>query len=217
MERHDTEPEMPAIRVHRLRQRFPTPWGLFIALSVYAVAVVTYVWVSTYRSPEYQAAEHYERAQELLGLDDGRSATRPQLEEAYGHLLEAARLMPRLKELHQRTEAMRWRFEERGWRLDADLTYRAEAVALLWRQAEDAAAPILVVGARDRGWAPEQLMAKPQRIFGLSLVGALAICLVWAYLKWSGHRVRAADHELSIRELQAELEAAEHAKRPPRT
>ena len=189
------------------RQPFPVPYGLFIALAVYALAVVGYVWATYWNSPGYLAAEHFQAASELLGLDDGRKASQQTLTEAYRHYLEAARLMPRVKLLHERTEAMRWRFEERKFKMDHDLQMRAEAVATLWQRIQTEEEPMLVVGLRDRGWQPAQLLEGPARTFLFSLPGALVIVVVWAWLRFSGKKVRTEEHEAELKKLEAEVKA----------
>lgn len=191
------------------RQPFPVPYGLFIVLGVYALLVVGYVWATYWNSPEYRAAEHFAAAAELLGLDDGRKASQQQLTEAYGHYLEAARLMPRVKLLHDRTEAMRWRFQERGFKLDHDLQMRAEAVASVWQRIQQEEAPLLVVGVRDKGWAPDQLLAGPQRAFLWSLPGGLVIIVVWAWLRFSGRKVREQEHEAELKALEKDVKEIE--------
>ena len=189
------------------RQPFPVPYGLFIVLGVYAVGVVGYVWATYWNSPGYLAAEHYAAATELLGLDDGRKASQPVLTDAYRHYLEAARLMPRVKLLHERTEAMRWRFEERKFKLDHDLQMRAEAVANVWQRIQTEEEPMLVVGMRDRGWQPAQLLEGPGRTFLWSLPGGLMIVVVWAWLRFSGRKVRSDDREAELKQMEAEVKA----------
>jgi hypothetical protein len=191
------------------------PYGLFIVLGVYAVLVLGYVWATYWNSPEYLAAEHFAQATELLGLDDGHSASKETLIDAYKHYLEAARLVPRALVLHQRVEAMRWRLDERGFKLDHDLQMRAEAVAMLWQRIQQQEDPMLVVGARDRGWVPAQLLDGPTRAFLYSLPGAGLIVAVWAYLRFSGKRVREREHEGQLKALEADVAAIEATRRKP--
>ena len=208
MQRHDTEPQTPAAR-----RPFPVPWGLIITLNLYATLVIIYIWLTFWRSPEYQAAKHFEAAQAILGLDDGRKVSRAELDEAYREMLEAARLMPRVKMLHERTERLRWRYDERKFKLDPELANRAEALSMIWRRAEDEATPFLVVGARDRGWTPEQLLAGPMTIALWSLPGGVVILVIWAYLRFSAKRVRANEHEEEIQRVEEEIAQSERMKR----
>lgn len=196
------------------RQPFPVPYGLFIVLGVYALGVVGYVYATYWNSDDYVAAEHYEAAGELLGLEDGRNAAQETLTEAYTHYLEAARLQPRVKLLHTRTEAMRWRFQERGFEMDHDLQMRAEAVASVWQRIQQEEAPILVVGLRDRGWQPAQLLEGPGRTFLWSLPGGLVIAVIWAWLRFSGRKVRADEREAELKKIEAEVRAT--SERPAR-
>jgi hypothetical protein len=184
------------------RQPFPVPYGLLIVLAGYALAVLLYVWATYWNSDAYLAAEHYVAAEDLLGLDDGRSASKETLLVAYNHYLEAARLMPRVKILHERVEAMRWRFEERHFKLDHDLQMRAEAVAMLWQRIQKQEDPLLVVGARDRGWTPSALLAGPARTVLFSIPGAGLIIAIWAWLRFSGRAVREREHEAKLKELE---------------
>lgn len=208
----DTNPEIPAARMFWARQKFPVPWGLFIVLGIYALAVLGYVWATYWRSPEYRAAEHFAQADALLGLDDGRKASREQLEAAYLHLLEAARLVPRAKLLHDRVESLRWRFEERKFRMPRDLEMRAEAVAMLWQRLQQEDEPWLVVGARDRGWTPHALLQGPRTAVLWSIPGAVVLSILWAFWKYGPRRVKAQEHEADVQAKERELEALERAR-----
>jgi hypothetical protein len=196
----------------RPRQKFPVPWGLFIALGVYALGVTGYIWVAYWSSPEYQAAEHYNSAWEILGRDEGRKAPREQMLEAYEHLLEAARLMPQVKSLHDQLESLNWRFEERKLRLPPEYTLRAGAVASVWQRIQAEQQPILVVGARNRGWAPDQLADGPATTVKWSMIGVLIIVVIWAWGRFNGNRLRAVEHEQELRKMEREVK--ELAQRP---
>jgi len=191
------------------RQPFPVPWGLFIVLAVYALLVLGYVWATYWNSPEYLAAEHYAEAADLLGLDDGKTASSEIVLSAYKHYLEAARLVPRAEVLHKRVEAMRWRLDEHHYKLDHDLQMRAEAVAMLWQRIQQEQDPILVVGARDRGWQPAQLLEGPGRSFLYALPGGLVIILIWGWTRYSSRRVRAQEHEKELKQIEADVAAVE--------
>lgn len=197
----------PAHPQKRPRPAFPVPWGLFVVLAIYALAVVGYVWKTYWQSPDYQAAEHSARALLLLGVDDGRSCSRSALEEAFGHLLEAARLMPENKELAKHTERLRWRFDERGFPLAPDFKRKAELVSEAARRVEEERSPWLAVGSRDRGWAPDQLLAAPSRVAWWSLPGAVLILAVWAFGQFSARKVREREHEANLKQAEAEVKA----------
>jgi hypothetical protein len=198
------------------RQPFPVPYGLFIVLAVYGLGVLLYVWSAYWNSPEYLAAEHYAAANDLVGLDDGRKCSKPALTQAYEHYLEAARLMPHVKVLHQRVEAMRWRFDECHFKLEKDLQMRAEAVAMLWQRIQQQNEPLLVVGARDRGWTPSQLLEGPGRAAMYSLPGAALIVAIWTWLRFSGRRVRAQEHEAELKKLESEVAQLDGLRRKPK-
>lgn len=208
----DTEPQVRAVRAP-----FPVPYGLFIALLVYGLLVLGYVWATYWGAPAYLAAEHFAQATQLLGVDDGRKADEATLRLAAGHYLDAAALVPEVKYLHERVEAMRFRFDERGFKLPRGYVQQAERLSERYTQLEAERAPLLVVGARDRGWAPEQLLAGPGKVFLWSLPGAGVILLVWAYLRFSGRAVLKQEREAQLKATEAEVKRlGEYRNRPPR-
>lgn len=185
---------------------FRVPWGLFVVLAIYALAVVGYVWKTYWESPEYQAAEHYARALALLGVDDGRKCSQSDLERAFGHVLEAARLIPENKALSEHTERLRWRFDERGFQLNKDFTRKAELVSKAAQRVEEERSPWLAVGSRERGWAPDQLLSAPTRVLWWSSPGFVLIIAVWVYGQFNARRVREREHEEALRAQEAENE-----------
>ena len=187
--------------------KFPVPWGLFVVLAVYAVAVVGYIWKTYWESPGYQAAEHYARALSLLGVDDGRKSSAKDLEAAFGHVLEAARLVPEDKGLAQHTERLRWRFEERGFKLNPDLVRKSELVSKAAQRVEEERSPWLAIGSRDRGWAPDQLLAGPERVVWWSSPGAVLIIAVWVYGQFGAKKAREKEHEENLRKDEAAAKA----------
>ncbi len=204
-----------AAKVNPARQRFPIPWGLLLALAGYSLMVGLYVYGTYWNSPGYQAARHWDEAQALLGLDEGRSCSRAKLEEAFVHLLEVGRLVPEERWIHERIEAVRWRFEERKFKLAEDLKMRAEAVSGLHERIRQNREALLVVGMRDRGWAPEQLGVGPSRAVMYAIPGAVLICLVWAWWRFGPNRIRAQEHEAQLLKQEAEIEElGKFRKRP---
>ncbi len=208
---------MPANEARRLpprtnraepKPKFPVPWGLFIVLTVYALGVLVYVWQEYWESPLYQASQHYAAAMELLGVDDGRSCTPEQLKQGFDELVETARLWPEEQDTAEHVERLRHRFEERGLKLDAERVRRAEAVSVLARRIREQRAPILVVGARDRGWAPDQLAAKPKTVAVWSVGGAVLIIAVWAYLQFAAWRVRSKERLEYVDEIDDQVREA---------
>lgn len=186
---------------------FPFPWGLLVVLAIYVAGVYGYVWKTYWESPDYQAAQHYAKALTLLGVDDGRRSPPAELEAAFGHVLEAAVLVPENHFLAQHTERLRWRFEERGLKLNADYARKAELVSKSAQRIEEERSPWLVVGARDKGWAPDQLLAGPERVLWWSLPGFVLIIAFWGYGQFNSRGARERDHEANLR--AAEAEAAE--------
>lgn len=189
--------------------------GLCLALGVYALLVLAFVSWRYWSSPEYQAAVHWEEAAELLGSDGGRGISREKLIEAYEHLLEAARLMPQVRTLHERLESLNWRFEERGLQQPEELRRRAEAVAAIWQRIQQEQAPLLVVGMRDRGWAPSQLREGPGTVLAWSSVGVLALFVLWGYWLFNGKRQQEQKHLAELQRLEKDVADAERARRKP--
>ena len=187
--------------------KFPVPWGLVVVLAVYALAVVGYIWKTYWESPGYQAAEHYAQALALLGVDDGRKSSAKDLEAAFGHVLEAARLVPEDKGLAQHTERLRWRFEERRFKLNPDLVRKSELVSKAAQRIEEERAPWLAIGSRDRGWAPDQLLAGPERVVWWSSPGVVLIIAVWVYGQFGAKKAREREHEENLRKDEAAAKA----------
>lgn len=207
---HDTQPELP-----RVGSRLAVPYGLFLVLGLYGLLVLGYVWASFWNAPAYRAAEHHAQGTQLLGADDGRKADPATLARAANHLLEAARLMPQVKALHERVEAMRFRFDERGLQLPRDYVRHAETLSALYTRLEAEQAPLLVVGVRHQGWAVDQLLEGPRKAFLLSLPGAGLLVLLWACLRFSGRARRARDHEAELKQAEADVERLGSLRKPP--
>jgi hypothetical protein len=194
-----------AAKVNTVRQRFPVPWGLFIALGVYGLMVCFYVYSTYWSSPGYQAARHWIDAQQLLGVDEGRSCSRADLEAAFVHMLEVGRLVPEEKWIHERIEAVRWRFDERKFKLDKDLEMRAEAVSAMHERIRQGRQAFLVVGVRDRGWAPEQVLSGPSKAVVWAIPGGAVVCLLWAWWRFGPNRIKAQEHEAELVKQEAEV------------
>lgn len=189
------------------KRRFPIPYGLFIALAVYAVAVLAYIKFEYWDAPGYVAAEKYSRALWLLGADDGRKCSEAQLTEAMELTLEAARLVPDEKSLAEHTERLRYRFEERKFKIPKDLERHAELVSATAQRREREKDPWLVVGVRDRGWGPEQLLGGPKRAVLWSIPGGVLIILIWAYGQFNARKIREREHEDDLKKAEAEVKA----------
>jgi hypothetical protein len=205
-----TNPDVPVVRP---RRKFYIPWGLFIILAVYGLGVLVFVWQVHWTSPDYLAAGHYTSALALLGDDEGRSLSSAQLATAYEHLLEAGRLKPEVKTFHDLAEGLNWRFDERGEQVPGELRRRAEANATLYTRIMMERRPILVVGARSRGWAPEQLVERPRRIALWSPLGAVPIIAIWAYLVFTGRRVVAQEKEEYLQGVEEHVKELGHFRR----
>ena len=199
-----------------LPPKFPVPWGLLIILALYALGVLVYIWQSYWESPEYQAAELSDRAIATLGVDDGRKATPDQLRAAFDDFLEAGRLMPQETQFADNLERLRGRFEERHIPLDIERVRRAEAVSAVTRRIQEERAPLLVVGARNRGWAPDQVIAGPRTILMWSIPGAVLIIAVGTYLSVSAYLVRSREREAHLKSVEARVKEIGKSTRRPR-
>ncbi len=185
---------------------FKIPWGLFAVLGVYAGGVGAYVYVNYYNAPEYKAAQHYANALALLGDDDGRSCSEKDLNRAFELILQAAVLMPKQTNLPKHLEALRYRFDERKFKLRKDFIERAEMMSANTRRHEDAKKGWLVISAYDKGWTPEQTMGGPRRAVLWSLPGAVFIVVFWAYTRFSHRAARAKEHEKKLQDVEHEVE-----------
>ncbi|GMU62142.1 MAG: hypothetical protein AMXMBFR34_39050 [Myxococcaceae bacterium] len=202
-----SKPPAPSPAAEKKQPRFPIPWGLFIVLGVYGLAVLAYVKFQYWDSPQYQAAQKYARALYLLGVDDGRKCSEAQLVEAMELVLEAARLVPDEIELAKHSERLRFRFEERKFKIPKDLERHAELVSATAQRREREKDPWLVVGVRDRGWGPEQLLGGPRRAVFWSIPGGVIIILIWTYGRFSARAVREKEHEDDLKKSEAEVRA----------
>lgn len=208
----DTQTQADPAPAKKLRLPFPFPWGLLVGLGLYALAVLGYVWATYWRTPEFQAGEHVEAAMELLGGDDGARLSQPQMEEAFVHLLEAGRLVPRDRWVHERLQLLRVRMDERKLRLSPELVRRAEAIALLLERIENEEAPTLVVGLRDRKWTARDILTGPKNAVLWSIPGGVIIVLLWSYRAFTERRVRGDEREAGSQKRERELEDLERAR-----
>lgn len=188
------------------KPKFPVPYGLFIVLGVYALCVYGYIWANYWNRPEYKAALGYARALMVLGVDDGRKCTEAQLTEAFEATLEAARLMPDERMLVDHLESLRHRFEERHFKIKPELVKKVEMMAANTMRIEQERKAWLVVGSRDRGWAPDQLLGGPERVVLWSFPGGVLIMAFWAYTRLSGKAARDKDHEADLKSAEREVE-----------
>ncbi|MDP1826691.1 MAG: hypothetical protein Q8L48_25700 [Archangium sp.] len=187
-------------------RKFPVPYGLFIVLAVYALCVYGYIWTNYWNSPEYKAALGYAKALMILGVDDGRKCSEAQLTEAFEATLEAARLMPDERQLVDHLESLRHRFAERKFKLKPELVKKVEMMSANTMRIEQERKAWLVVGQRDRGWAPDQLLAGPERVVLWSIPGGVLIIAFWAYTRFSGKAARDKDHEADLKQAEREVE-----------
>jgi hypothetical protein len=188
------------------RPKFPVPWGLFIVLAVYALAVWGYIWKTYWTSDEYLALQAYKEAMLRLGVKEGETCSEADFLIGFDKLLEAARLMPEERELLVKLERLRYLAEQRKFKLSKEQVRHVEMMALRAKNIAEERKPWLVVGTRDKGWAPDQLAQTPQRIVWWSIPGGLVIIAFWGYLQFSARRVRAQEHEADLKKAEREVE-----------
>lgn len=198
-------PSSPAGQVQRLK--LSIPWGLFIVLGVYALGVLGYVWANYWDSPEYKAAKAYAQALSILGEEDGRKCSEEGLTRAFELTLETARLMPEERMVVDHLEALRYRFEERKFKLRSDLVQKVEMMSANTRRVEQERKPWLVVGARNRGWAPDQVLEGPERAVLWSIPGAVLIIVFWGYTRFSSKAVLEREHEAKLKQQERDVAA----------
>ncbi len=181
------------------------PLGLVVALALYAAALVGYVYVQYWSSPEYIAAEKFEEAHRIMGLDECAKCNQPQLTRAMTLMLECSRLMPEEMWFPKQVERLRWQFEQKKFALDKDLQRKAELVSAAAYKIEKEKKPWLVVGAHDMGWAPAQVLAGPQRALLWGTPGFALIFVFWLYLQLAARKARKVDHEQNLRHDEQKL------------
>ncbi len=199
-------PSSAAKKPEAAPRKFPVPYGLFIVLAVYGLAVYGYIWSNYWNSPEYKAALGYARALMILGVDDGRKCSEAELNTAFEATLEAARLMPDERQLVDHLENLRHRFAERKFKLKPELIQKVEMMSANTMRIEQERKAWLVVGSRDRGWAPDQLLRGPERVTLWSIPGGVLIIAFWAYTRLSGKALRAKEHEADLKQAEADVE-----------
>lgn len=211
-----TNPEKPGALRHfltlfgasgkPLRQRVPFPWGLLVLLVLYAIFVSGWLTYRYWTSPEYQAAVAYDEAWSLLGKDGGRSAPPEELQRAFELLIKAGYLMPQVKTIHQDMESLRFRYAEREMELPRHLEFGAEEASRRWLEIDEANQPILVVGARDRGWDYETLKVGPTRVLLWSVLLGFVFVLIALYVWWVGVVTAWEKREEHVQEVEADVE-----------
>lgn len=183
------------------------PWGLLLVLIAYGLGVYAYVWAVYWNSPVYQAALLHSRAVVLLGKDSGRTATERNLVSAYEMTLSAAALIPEDLELLEELQRLRALFEARHFHLRPDLVHSTEMVAAKARRLEDAQQPWLLLGAREHGWAADQIITGPRRAVLWSIPGVVFIIGAWG-VAWFRRRKQARDkHTAQQTELAQHVDA----------
>lgn len=185
---------------------FSFPWALVVLLGLYAAGVYMYIWVNYYDSPEYKAARSYARALALLGDGDGRRCSEENLNQAFKLTMEAAVLLPENRELIDHLESMRHRFDERHLKLNKEWVNQVEMMSARTLKREQERQNIGVVGVRDKGWHPEQLLEGPERVVMWSIPGAVLIIAFYTYTRFNRRARLAQEHEEQIRAQEKEIQ-----------
>jgi hypothetical protein len=211
---HDTQPMPPPEHMKRppSGRRFRVPWGLFVGLGFYALAVLGYIWATYWRTPEYQASEHVDAAALILGPDRGAKLDQKQMEKAYDHYLKAALLVPKERWIHEKLQRLRYDMDERGMKLSKDLQLGSDAVAMLLVRIENEQAPLLAVGFRDRGWTPDLMLGGPKTVVLWSIPGGVLICIFFFFRRFTEGSVREEEHEAESKKREQELLDLERAR-----
>lgn len=183
------------------------PWGLFIVLTVYAAGVAFYVWTNYYDSPEYKGAQTWLVAREFLGRDGCRSCSETELNTAFDLLLETARYLPHSPTPVEELESLRYRFEERHFKLTKERVTSAEMMSAKKHAIDVAKQPWLVVGTEQKRWTPEYILTGPRRAVLWSIPGAVFIIVFWLYTVFSRRRALGDKHEAQLKDVEGEVEA----------
>ncbi len=175
------------------------PVGLVVTLAVYGVLVQLFLSYQYYSAPEYQAALRLHEAQELLGSDDGRTASRENLTRALDLSLEAASLVPSNTWAQKRAEITLARMRERDVEIPIDLRRKMDFVGAKWREIQDDQASVFPIGARDL-WDVDAVLAAPRIVLKVAMILGVAIALAWGYFYYQELRRRrlAEDKRLAL-------------------
>jgi hypothetical protein len=182
------------------------PWGLFIVLTVYAAGVALYVWTNYYDSSEYKGAQVWLEARELLGRDGCRSCSERELNLAFDLLLDTARHLPDSPTPVEELESLRYRFEERHFKLTKERVTSAEMMSARKHALDLEKKAWLVVGTQHKGWTPEKILGGPRRTVLWSIPGAVLIIIFWGYTLFSRKRALANKHEAQLKDSEREVE-----------
>lgn len=192
---------------------FSFPWALLVLLGLYAAGVYMYIWVNYYDSPEYKAARSYARALALLGDGDGRRCSEENLNQAFKLTMEAAVLLPENRDLIDHLESLRHRFDERKLKLNKEWVNQVEMMSARALKRDQERQSIGVVGVRDKGWHPEQLLAGPERVVMWSIPGAVLIVAFYAYTRFNRRAYLQREHEEKLKSQEKEVEELGHFRR----
>lgn len=155
---------------------------LVFVLGAYAGAVYGIGAFVYYRSPEYKVQQEILKAEKIMGRDEGRAATPPQLYEAYEHYLNAVAIDPELISAYRRIEAIEWRYAERQVPVPSELKQRLNMASSRSQILKAQAHPgVLPVGPADR-WDFQALSDIPVKAVKFGLFGASVIITAWVYL-----------------------------------
>ena len=179
---YDANDIMMDVALHA-RKKSLIPWGLIFFFALYLAGSYTFVRYYTQTTPEYKAAVHFSKGDQILGDDEGKTAEDQQLIAAFNEYVEGSKLTPGDSYGQMRIETILRRLNERHISLDKNQQREMDLLARMYAMDVQRRKPILFVGIRDT-WDIDALEELPLKIFNYSLVIAVFIMILWVIRSW---------------------------------
>jgi hypothetical protein len=180
------------------------PVGLVITLLVYAVIVKLFLDHQYYDTPAFQAALKIHEVQQLLGRDDGRTATQEALVQALDLTLQAANLMPEDNWGLTRAQTISARMAERDIEVPRDLKRRMEFLGARERELALSRSSDLTITHRDL-WNTDAVLEAPAVAIRVAAILGVVIALCWAYVYYQERRRRLVAEDKVTQQARLEL------------
>ncbi len=182
----------------KARKKSIIPWGLIIFFALYFAGAYCFVKYYYKTTPEYKAAEHYDRGDRILGDDDGKSLDTPMLFAAMEEFVRGTQYTPLQDYGYQRIETITRRLYERKVSLTKEQQRDIDALAKMRAIAIERRKPVLLVGIRDT-WDIDALEAMPRKIFNYSIFIAIGLMGFWIFRSW---RIRRYYDQMATRKIE---------------
>jgi hypothetical protein len=203
-ELEDTTATVADAEVSKGRRGPFIPYGLVITLVVYGALVKVFLDHQYYESAPFQAALKIHEVQQLLGRDDGRTATRDSLLQALDLTLQAANLMPEDSWGLRRAETIAARMAERSIDVPQESRRRMEFLGARERELAQGRASELNLTARDL-WNVDAVLEAPALALKVAAILGVVIALCWGYVYYQGRLARQALGDKATKQTKREL------------